>query len=421
MRYSRPELPRLYLVKQRFDETRIQDLPAHLAAQLEFSGVSIPGGARIAIAVGSRGIRDLQTVVQGVVGWVRQQGGEPFLVPAMGSHGGATAEGQQAVLEHYGVTEELVGAPIRSSMEVVELPHADCPVPVYFDRYASEADGTIVINRVKPHTDYHGPYESGLMKLMVIGLGKHAQALAVHSYGVRGLRDIMPVVARQVLAHANILLGVAIVENEYDRTCALEAIPASRIPDREPALLAMARSRMASLPVDELDLLIVDEMGKDISGTGMDSNVIGRMLIAGETEPAAPRIGRIVVRGMSRGSEGNAAGIGFADVVHRRLRDAVDWAATYENTVTSTFLLRAKIPVTAETDAEMLAIALRSLGPLPLEELRLARIRSTLALDTLVMSQAAIDTARESGRIEVVDTVGQVWEGDELGAFPGSG
>jgi hypothetical protein len=256
---------------------------------------------------------------------------------------------------------------------------------------------------------------------MVIGLGKHAQALAVHSYGVRGLRDIMPVVAGQVLAHANILLGVAIVENEYDRTCALEAIPASQIPDREPALLAMARSRMASLPVDELDLLIVDEMGKDISGTGMDSNVIGRMLIAGEAEPAAPRIGRIVVRSMSKGSEGNAAGIGFADVIHRRLCDAVDWVATYENTVTSTFLLRAKIPVTAETDAEMLAIALRSLGPMRLEELRLARIRSTLALDTLVMSQAAVDTVRESGRIEIVDTVGQVWEGDELGAFPGSG
>ncbi len=414
MAESRPELPPLCLVRQKFDDSRIEDLEDHLRGELADCGVDVPGGARVAVAVGSRGIHDLRTVVGGVVQWVHAQGAEPFLVPAMGSHGAATAEGQRAVLEEYGLTADAVGAPIRSSMEVVHLPQEDCPVPVYFDRNAAEADATIAINRVKVHTDFHGPYESGLMKMLVIGLGKHAQALAIHSHGVRGLRDYMPAAARQIIRHSNLILGVGIVKNEYDRTCVLEAIPADRIPEREPDLLAVARKRMPGLPLDEMDLLVVDEMGKDISGVGLDPNIVGRLRIEGEPEPKRPEIGRIAVRSLTAASHGNAIGMGLADFIHERLRDAIDWQATYENARTSTFLARVNMPICLGSDAAMLRFAIRSLGPIPLEELKFARIRSTLDLEYMVLSQAALRDADRRERLEVIRPIARVWDGDEL-------
>ena len=313
----------------------------------------------------------------------------------------ATAQGQERILRDYGVTEASTGAPVLSGMAVVELPQGTLPVKAYFDRKAFQADATIAINRIKVHTDYHGPYESGLMKMLVIGLGKQAQATAIHTHGVRGLREVIPQVARQILAHANVIMGVAIVENAYDQTMLVRAIPAQEIPDREPGLLAVARVNMPSLPVDELDILIIDEMGKDISGAGIDTNIIGRMMIAGEPEPDAPRIASIVVRDLTDVSRGNAVGVGLADVITRRLFEKINLKTTYANLITSTFLERGKIPIIAEDDLEAIGFAWRTAGSKAGDEVKVARIRNTLQLAEMYVSPAVLNEIRDDDAIEV--------------------
>jgi hypothetical protein len=372
--------------------------------------VTVRAGTSIAIATGSRGIDNIEKIVRCVATWVKGQGGEPFIVPAMGSHGGATAEGQRRVVEGYGVTEESCGAPIRSSMEVVQLPAEDVEVPVYIDKHASKADGVIVVNRVKPHTSFHGPYESGLLKMISIGLGKHSQALAIHDLGVRGLCEVMPRVAKAVLKTGKILLGVAVVENAYDQTMLVRAVPASRIVQEEPALLDLARKHMPRLPVDDVDILIVDEMGKNISGVGMDTNVIGRLKIAGQPEPESPRVRMIFVADLSLGSHGNALGIGLADVTTRRLFEKIDFAATYQNVVTTTFLERGKIPIPAETDKQGIEIAMRALGSPSAEGARIVRIRNTLCLGEMFVSPAVLKDLEGREGIEVGQAVSAVFD-----------
>lgn len=396
------QYPGLVTVRQRFSTDRVADVPREIQSQLAGCGVQLRPGARIAIAVGSRGISHLVPMVRQIVAWVKSQRAEPFIVPAMGSHGGATAEGQRGVLAGYGITEEAVGAPIISSMSTVSLPQGESEVPVYFDAAAHAADGTILLNRIKPHTSFHGRYESGLMKMTAIGLGKHAQALAIHNLGVRGLREVMPQVAREALRHANIVLGVAVVENACDETMLIRAIPAARIPEDEPALLEIARVQMPRLPVENLDVLIVEEMGKNISGLGMDTNVIGRLKIPGQPEPESPRIRVIYVRDLTPETHGNAVGVGLADIITRELFRKINYAATYENAATSTFLERAKIPMIADTDRQAMDWALRACGSPDAAGLRIMRIRNTLRLDLLAVSPAVLDELRGRADIEVV-------------------
>ena len=381
------------------DEPARADVAAETDKALADCGVALPAGGDVAIALGSRGIHDLATVVERVIAWVRAQGATPFIVPAMGSHGGATAEGQRAVLEAYGL--DRLGCEIRSSMDVVALPPGDLDVPVVTDRIAAEAEATIVVNRVKPHTDFHGPYESGLMKMVAIGLGKQVQAEALHAHGTLGLRELMPRVARQVLTHGNVVLGVALVENGRDRTMVVEAVPAAAIPTVEPHLLDLARTHVARLPVDQLDVLLVDRMGKDISGVGMDTNVIGRIMIAGEPDPPAPRITMIACHDLTPASHGNATGVGLADVVTRRLADAIDEDVTRTNIVTSGFLLRGKLPVVATDDREAWALCLRGAGIVAAGAVRAARIVDTSHLEQLWVSDAVLDEL--AGRVEVVE------------------
>lgn len=394
--------PPLITVRQQFAGRRLDDVPGTMRRELVAAGSRIAPGMRIAIAVGSRGIARVDVMVRELVAWVKSQGGEPFIVPAMGSHGGATAEGQRQVLAGYGITQAGVGAPILSSMQTVSLPQGDVEVPVYFDEAAHGADGTILLNRIKPHTSFHGRYESGLMKMLAIGLGKHAQALAVHNLGVRGLRDVMPQVARQVLRTANILLGVAVVENAYDETMAIMAIPAERIADEEPALLEIARAQMPQLPMADIDLLIVEEIGKNISGLGMDTNVIGRLKIPGQPEPESPRIRVIYARDLTPETHGNAVGMGLADIVTRTLFSKIDFKATYENAATSTFLERAKVPMIADTDRQALDWALRACGSPEPATLRIVRIRNTLRLDLLQVSPAVLRDIESRGEIQVL-------------------
>jgi hypothetical protein len=389
-------------VRQLFDRPVVGDVGRAAVQELAAMTSTIVPGSRIAIAVGSRGIADIVPIVSTTVDVIKRQGAIPFIVPAMGSHGGATAEGQADVLRGYGITESAVGAPVRSSMDTVELSHSTAGNRVFMDRQAYESDGVVLINRVKPHTDYHGPYESGLVKMSVIGLGKHDQALEIHSYGVYGLRELIPPTAERILSTGKILFGVAIIENAFDETMQVKALRADEILRAETQLLELSRAHMPRLPVDAIDVLMVDRLGKDISGCGMDPNIIGRMMIRGEPEPLRPTIKAILVTDLTPGSHGNALGIGLADVITRRLFEKIDMDAMYENIVTSSFLERGKIPVVAPDDATAYAYARRSCGALPVGLERIVRIQDTLHLSDVYVSDAILADLAERPDIEVL-------------------
>jgi hypothetical protein len=391
---------RLTKIRQRFPRERIDDVAGTVTAQLAAIRGAIKPGASIAIAAGSRGIANIARIVKAAADFVRDAGARPFVFPAMGSHGGATAAGQAELLASYGITEPAMGCPIRATMEVVELPNDGLKTKLFMDRFAWESDGVIVVNRIKPHTDFHGDFESGLVKMMIIGLGKERQAFEMHSFGVHGLRDLVPQAARRLLTMGKILAGIGIVENAYDETAIIEAIPAANIWTREPQLLAQAKQNMPSLPVDELDVLIVDRFGKNISGTGMDTNIIGRTHIFGEPEPASPRIRMIVVTDLTDESHGNATGMGFADIFTRRLYRKIDFPVTYKNVTTAGFPDRAKLPMIMETDREAVDLALRGAGCREVSLARVARIRDTLHLGEVLVSDAVLAEVRGQQHIE---------------------
>jgi len=382
------EIPKMAKAVQTFDDAHIEDIEAAVWREVESTGIRIQQGQSIALAVGSRGIANIDRIVKSTIDWLKEAGAHPFIVPAMGSHGGATAEGQRQVLASYGIKPETMGVPIKSSMEVVRLPQGKLCHPIYMDQYANEADGVVIINRVKVHTDFHGTTESGLLKMCVIGLGKHRQALEMHSFGVYGLRELIPIAARHVLNTGKIVLGIGIVENAYDQTSVIRAVLPDNMEEEEIRLLDLCRRSMPSLPIKQLDVLIVDEMGKDISGTGIDPNIMGRMRIRGIAEPAAPDIANIVVTDLTEASHGNALGMGMADFITKRLRDKIDFPATYENVITSTFTDRGKMPIVADTDRNAVRYALRTCGRRDLEAVRMIRIKNTLRVGEMYVSSS---------------------------------
>src|SRR5688500_7321096 len=384
-------LQQVFKIRQRFDGAHLADAAGALRAQLASLDDRIRAGARIAIAVGSRGIDNLPLLVKTVSGYVTERGAHPFVVPAMGSHGGATAEGQSEILRGYGISEHAIGAPVRSSMEVVELPRGDLAFQIFMDRHVYESDGAILINRIKPHTDFHGRYESGLMKMALIGLGKLEGARAVHDFGVYGLRELIAPGAAQVLSTGRILAGIGLVENAFHETLLVEVLKADAIALAEPRLLDLAKRNMPRLPVDVVDVLVVDRMGKNISGVGIDPNITGRIGVAGEHDASAPRVRAMMVCALTPETHGNAIGVGLADVITRRLFADIDYAATYGNVITSSFLERGKTPVVAETDRDAFAIALRSCGHVPFGRERIVRILDTLHLEEVYVSQALLE------------------------------
>ena len=397
----------LYTVRQTFDDPAVPDPAAAVADGIRSSGISFPPGARIAVAVGSRGITDIVPVVKAVVDTLIDSGAAPFIIPAMGSHGGATADGQAAVLAGYGITETSMGVPVRSALDVVEITGCGLENRVFMDKHAWDSDGVILVNRIKAHTDFHGPIESGLCKMGVIGLGKHRQALEIHSFGIRGLRELIVPTARVLFETGKVLLGVGIVENAYDRTMDIRVLPASRILEAEPGMLALSKAHMPSLPVDDIDILMIDEIGKDVSGVGLDPNIIGRIRVAGTPEPLEPRVTALVACALSPGSHGNAIGVGLADIITRRLFDGIDYPATFENLVTSTFLERGKIPLIADNPAAAYGVALRICALPRGQAPRVVRIRNTLRLAELQVSKAVLDEISETGRAV---RVGEVFE-----------
>ncbi len=396
-----PKLPDLIELEKQAESLALEDVKGEVYRGLESLNLAVFPGASIAVAVGSRGIANLSAIVKAVVEFVASRGGKAFVVPAMGSHGGANAAGQQEVLESYGVCEHLVGAPIRSSMEVVELPDEGIGNRVFMDRYAYEADGVILVNRIKPHTDYHAFPESGLLKMATIGLGKHEQALEIHRRGIEGLKTRILPTARQVLASGHIIAGIATVEDPYDETMVVRALQPEEFETVEHELLTLAERYMGRIPIEHADVLIIDEMGKDISGVGIDPNVIGRMRVPGQEEPSAPQFKSIAVFDLTDASHGNAIGVGLADVVTDKLARKIDYGVTYENVVTSSFLERGKLPVIAATDEEAVRIALRGAAVLDWNRARIVRIRNTLQPYRLMVSQAVMEEMAEKPGVTV--------------------
>ncbi len=398
------DYPRLAPVCQRLYSSPIDDLPAAVRCALAdaIPPDRVRKGQRIGITAGSRGIANIAPILKAAVDLLRERGAEPFLFPSMGSHGGATAEGQADLLGRvFGINEETMGYPVLSSMEVVELgrtPEHD--LPVYVDEHVAKADGILVVNRVKAHTDYRGPHESGLMKMIAIGMGKRAQAETIHAHGVYGLRELIPEVARAKIRMAPILGGLALVEDGYDQTSEIVGLPADRIEAEEPAILERAKAGMALLPFDELDLLVIDRMSKEISGTGMDTNVIGRRRINNEPEWEVPAIEVVFVRDLEQHASTNAVGIGLADLTTRRLRERFDLKKTQVNGLTSTFAQRLMLPVVAEDDREGMDHAMYLLRRKSPDQIRMVRIRDTAHLHRLLVSEALLPEVRRHERLE---------------------
>jgi hypothetical protein len=401
-------LPDLALLRQRFPRPRVDDVSAQVAATLDSAEVAakIRPGARIAIATGSRGVAEIATIVRAVVAALRCYGANPFVIPAMGSHGGATPEGQVAVLESLGVTEAYVGAPVVSSLDVDVLGTLPNGIPVHIDRAAHAADGIVVVNRVKPHTDFNAPIESGLSKMIAIGLGKHAGALTIHSWGLDGMKRYIPEVAKFAIAHSAILFGVAVVENAFDEVAEIAVIQPEGIGNEpEQWLLQRAKAMMPRLPWDELDILVIDEMGKNISGAGMDTNIIGR-LRSDEQKVTAAKITNITVHDLTEESHGNAIGLGFADFTTQRLLEKVDFQSIYINAVTAgvTSIEAGKVPMVFATDREAIAASIRTSGRADPTQVSLARVENTLRLEYILASAPALEHLRPGSDVEILST-----------------
>ncbi len=384
-------IPDVLRVEQRFPRPALDDAARDLRDHLRAAGVlkSLRPPQTVAIGVGSRGISQLSLLVRTLVEEVRRAGATPFIVPSMGSHGGATVEGQLRILASLGVTEAAVGAPIRATMQTVEIGRTPTHLPVHLDAHALAADAIIVINRVKPHVAFRGRFESGLVKMIAIGLGKQQGAATSHDLGFGSMAENILAMARVTLSTATVLGAVGVVENAYGDICHLGVMPGHAIEAEEPALLELARSLTPRLHFDELDVLIVDEIGKDIAGTGFDTNVIGRY----HTPYASggPAIARIAVLDLTARSHGNAHGIGLADFTTRRAFDKISFEQTYPNSLTSTMPITAKIPMVLENDRLAIKAAIKTCNVLDKRRVRLVRITNTKKLDIIHASEALLD------------------------------
>lgn len=400
-------IPPLYPVHQSLPKGEPVDVDAHLDHEWERLGLAQQvKDKRIALGFGSRGVARVDAIAKKLVALVKASGGEPFIVPAMGSHGGATPEGQIEVLSGLGITEASVGCPIHATMEVEDLGMTSVGLPALIDKNVAGADGLILTNRIKVHTDFHGPHESGLLKMLAIGLGKETGASAIHRYGTTGLREYMPVIARHMLENIHFVAGFATVEDGYHNLVHLEGFGADTIVAGEQRLLQLSRDLMPRIPVDEVDVLIIDEMGKDISGAGMDTNIIGRWLIDGEPEPESPNVKRIAILDLTPASHGNATAYGLADFMSRRLFDKIDFQITTKNLFTSGFLQRANMPLVFENDKETIEASIFDAFRSNIddhENVRIVRIKNTLDLDHMWVTKNIADEIRDQETITVED------------------
>lgn len=379
--------PKMYKIRQNLNDEKINDIPAEVFKEFDNIGLreKIKKGSKIAVCGGSRGINNIALIVKSVCDYVKDCGATPFIVPAMGSHGGATAEGQKHVLEKFGMSEEAMGCEICSSMETVQFEDTEIGTPVYFDKIAFESDGVIVVNRIKPHTDFTAENESGIVKMLSVGLGKQKGASAMHD---NGLGRTIPQTTEIIIKNAPILAGLGIVENSKDETYILKSVKPENFIEEDAKLLKISYNQVPKLPFDDVDILIVEEMGKQFSGTGMDTKVLGRLKIADEKEPTAPRVKKLVTLRLSEDSYGNALGIGLADITVKKLVDSIDYDAMYSNLITTTFLERGKVPVFMPTEKEAIGVAFRTSGGMKKETAKIMIIKNTLHLGEVIVSES---------------------------------
>ena len=400
------EYPHMIRVRQTFDNTKLDNISEEMITQLADLKLksAIKPGQSVAVACSSRGIDNYGVIVKAVITYLKQLKLEPFIIPAMGSHGAATAAGQKRVLAHLGIVEENVGAPIRSSLDVMPIGKTEDDLTVYLDKLASAADYIVLINRIKKHTEFEHEFESGLLKMMAIGLGKQEGAAAYHEAMLSlGYPRVILTVARKIMQSANVLFGVGVVENGYGQTAQIGIGRSDDILDMEKSLFKKARQFAPALPFDKADILIIDEMGKDISGTGFDTKVVGRIglpLVA--AEPTSPRIKRIMVCDLTEGSEGNAVGVGIVDIITQRLLDKIDMDALNINTITGVCPEMGKIPLTMKNDRDAVEIAIKCVGLIPNNKLKIMRIKNTALLSDVDVSEAYQEDLAKRSDIEVV-------------------
>ena len=381
-------LPKMATVHQHFDGTHISDVEQVVLTEMARPEISarVTPGMTVAIGAGSRGVANIDTAVRATVQALRERGAEPFIFPAMGSHAGATAEGQQALLAGYGITEDGVGAPVRASMDTVQIAEMADGTPLHIDRHAHDSDGIVLINRIKPHTTFRGAIESGIAKMIVIGMGKIQGATHMHWHGMDRFPEVLPKAATAIMENSSFLFGVGMVENAYDQTAIVEALLPNTLLEHEAELQAKAKSLMGRLYFSDIDLLLIDRMGKEISGAGFDPNISGRNS-RGVSGFDDPRVQKIVVLGLTEKTKGNATGLGLADVITKRLFDAIDYPATYGNVITSAYLDGALIPISMPTDQQAIQLAVKTLIRVKRGEARIVRIRDTLSLEKIVVSE----------------------------------
>ncbi|WP_252198417.1 lactate racemase domain-containing protein [Clostridium sp. MCC353] len=396
------KLPNMIRIRQEYPRPVITDLEAVLQEQLSKDVIKekIKPGAAIAVGVGSRGICNLKEIVRYVVGFLKQQGAEPFIVPAMGSHGGATAEGQKEILTGYGVTEDYCGCPVRATMETVQIGTTCEGHRVYLDRYAANADGIIVINRIKAHTCFRGPHESGLMKMLTIGLGKQRGAESCHNAGFKYMAHLVPLFGNVILNNTNFLFGIALLENAFEETCEIRSMTADDIRRDEPALLEKAKSLMPSLPCSEADVLIVDKIGKNYSGDGMDPNITGTFVTPYATGTFHAQ--RVVVLDLSDETHGSGIGAGNADVIHKRVFEKTDLSATYPNAITSKVLSCVKIPMMLDSDRDVIACAVKTCTEIDFDAPSIIRIPNSLDIQEMEVSEAVLKKIGGSSNIRIL-------------------
>ena len=394
-------LPRMVKVRQRFPVTALDDVAG--AVRQEFARPEIGGtvrpGMRIAVAVGSRGLNQLPLLVRTTVDEIKARGAKPFIVPAMGSHGAATAEGQVTLLAELGVTADSAGCEIVSSMEVVKVGQLDSGLDVLMDRTAFEADGIVIINRIKPHTAFRGPCESGFVKMISIGLANQKGADACHAYGFGKLAEHIVDMARIKIAQTKLLFGVGTIENAYDNICQLVAVPARSILEIEPKLLLKAKQEMPRIMFDPIDVLVVDQIGKEISGEGMDPNITGRF--ATPFADGGISVNKLVIRDLTDKSHGNATGLGVADYITRRMFNKIDLESLYSNCLTNTITRPALIPPIMDSDWDALRAAVKTCNARDLSYIKMVRIKDTLHLEDILISEALLAEARANHHIEV--------------------
>lgn len=395
-------IPRMVPVRQKFDGSHLTDIPAAMAEEFAREAVraKIKPGMRIAVTAGSRGIDNLALIIRETVSFLKEMGAEPFVIPAMGSHGGSSAEGQLDVIHGYGVTEENVGCPVIATMEVKKIGELDDGRPILINRLAAEADGIVSLNRIKAHTAFRGRYESGVMKMLTIGLGCQQGAEVCHRQGIPHLGENVEKFAFGILKNANVVLGVGIIENAYDQTAMIKVMTGEEIPEVEPRLLDYAKSRMARILIPSVDVMIVDKMGKDISGEGMDPNISGRFIIP--TIHGGIDATRIGVLDLTDETLGNFVGLGMADTCSKRVVDKLSLENTYPNSLTSTVTSLCKIPMYFADHKETIQATIKMTPAVAPEDITMIRIGSTLAMDTIWVSENMIPEVQKHSDMEIL-------------------